>query len=57
MTALPPLPRRVTLMVVGSLLATAAAAWLLTVHQATSMVGMATGLAHIGSRLPSSPAI
>src|SRR4030081_2131237 len=45
--------RRVTLTTVSILLALAAVAWYYTVRQAEAMSGMVTGLAQIGSGMPS----
>ena len=45
------LERRVTLATVGVLLALAAVAWALTLRQAVSASGMATGLGQVGTRM------
>ncbi|MPZ87567.1 MAG: DUF2182 domain-containing protein [Nitriliruptorales bacterium] len=50
-------PRGVTLVVVGSLLSLATVAWVLSVRQAASMADMVSGLAHIGTRMPSGTTI
>jgi predicted metal-binding membrane protein len=51
------LSKRVTAMVVISLLAMAATGWWVTARQASSMSHMATGLGHIGVRMPNDMAV
>ncbi|HKC18191.1 MAG TPA: DUF2182 domain-containing protein, partial [Candidatus Dormibacteraeota bacterium] len=46
------LERRTTAITVGALLALGALGWALTIHYATDMSGMATGIAQVGVDMP-----